>query len=129
MDKILLAEDTLITMADGIQKHIEDIYIGERVSSNDGYAHIVTKLAMAATNKICVLTTEKGKILRFAEGSKIESNDTIVYEKMNLDKNEMLTVDGTEKISDMHTQEYKGRVYAIYLNKDEYIIANDFVLK
>ena len=60
MDKILLAEDTLITMADGIQKHIEDIYIGERVSSNDGYAHIVTKLAMAV-KELQMLKEERQK--------------------------------------------------------------------
>ncbi len=129
MNKILFAEDTLIRMADGTTKNISDIHIGDRVTSDDGSAHIVTNLALAATNRICVITTESGKKLRFAEGSTIHSNDISVYSEMNLNIKEIVTAAGTEKITDINETAYDGKVYAMYLNKDAYVIANDFVVK
>lgn len=129
MDKVLFAEDTLIRMADGTSTEISDVHIGDRTVSPDGSVHIVTNLALAVTNRLCVITTESGKKLRFAEGSTIKSNDITVYSEMNLNIREILTNSGIEKITDIDEIEYHGKVYVIYLNKDAYIIANDFVVK
>ncbi|HOD93416.1 MAG TPA: hypothetical protein PLT91_05545 [Clostridia bacterium] len=129
MNKILFSEDTLITIADSTRKQIADIHIGDRIISADGSVYIVTKLAMAATNRICIITTESGKKLKFAESSTIQSNNISVYSEMNLNIKEILTNSGTEKITNIIEDEYDGRVFAMYLNKDAYVIANDFVVK
>ena len=113
MNKILFSEDTLITIADSTRKQIADIHIGDRIISADGSVYIVTKLAMAATNRICIITTESGKKLKFAESSTIQSNNISVYSEMNLNIKEILTNSGTEKITNIIEDEYDGRVFAM----------------
>lgn len=56
-----LLGDTLIGMADGSQKKLQDIRIGERVAGADGAENVVENTWSGDEESYCILKTEKGR--------------------------------------------------------------------
>lgn len=129
MSKVLLAKDTLISMADKTEKRICDIEAGDAISSPDGYSYTVTLNATGPSKKICIITTSTERKLRFAPNSKIESNDQVIYEDMFFNSNAILTITGLEEITDIKITDYDDSVNWMYLDEDAYIVANEFIIK
>lgn len=129
MSKLILAEDTLVKIADGTDKEISNIRTCDSIMSSDGQSITVADIIKGKVNKICIMTTKNNKKLRFAEDSTIESEGFSVYENNGLSIDEIMTTSGVEKISEIAKEEYKGNVYSLRLNEDVFIIANEFAVK
>ena len=66
MSKLILAEDTLVKIADGTDKEISNIRTSDSIMSSDGQSITVADIIKGKVNRVCIVTTKNNRKLRFA---------------------------------------------------------------
>jgi hypothetical protein len=117
------AMDTLITMADGSDKAICDIKIGEMVRK-DTDIFAVTNVYYGFEEKLVVIATSKGKRIRVTGTHPIVTKNGNVR-AIDLNASDLIkTLDGFESITDLYMENYNSKVYNLDFDEPTMIIAN-----
>lgn len=125
-----LSGKTRIRMADGTNKEIKDLYIGDMISSKD-YEHIhIRDILRGMEEQICHLETKNGSNLEATRDQLILTEDGLkAIGKIEIG-DKLITSDGTETIEAIYSKEFNDSVYDIILeNKDKMIVCENLILK
>lgn len=125
-----LSGKTRIRMADGTNKEIKDLYIGDMISSKD-YARIhIRDIIRGMEAEICHLETKNGSNLEATRDQLILTEDGVkAIGKIEIG-DKLLTSDGTETIEAIYLKEFNDYVYDIILyDKDKMIVCENLILK
>lgn len=125
-----LSGKTRIRMADGTNKEIKDLYIGDMISSKD-YARIhIRDIIRGMEAEICHLETKNGSNLEATRDQLVLTEDGLkAIGKIEIG-DKLLTSDGTETIEAIYLKEFNDYVYDIILDdKDKMIVCENMILK
>lgn len=125
-----LSGKTRIRMADGTNKEIKDLYIGDRISSKD-YENIdIINILCGSEEHICHLETKKGFNLEATRDQLILTEDGLKAIGEITIGDKILGIDGLEIISNIRIEKYNDYVYDIILDdKDKMIVCENMILK
>ncbi|MDR1904417.1 MAG: hypothetical protein LBQ88_19300 [Treponema sp.] len=129
------AKGTLITMAEGGKKVIEEITEGEFVKTSGGGAR-VKACAKGDETKVYVLVTDKGETLELTKGHPVLTDCGPKDVDQLTGEERLVMEDGSfGHIYYLYTRDYSGKVYNISLEGEEHIVyangfaAGDYVLQ
>lgn len=125
-----LSGKTRIRMADGTNKEIKDLYIGDRISSKD-YENIdIINILCGSEEHICHLETKKGFNLEATRDQLILTEDGLKAIGEITIGDKILGIDGLEIISNIRIEKYNDYVYDIILeDEDKMIVCENMILK
>lgn len=125
-----LSGKTRIRMADGTNKEIKDLYIGDRISSKD-YENIdIRNILCGSEEHICHLETKKGFNLEATRDQLILTEDGLKAIGEITIGDKIIGIDGLEIISNIRIEKYNDSVYDIILeDKDKMIVCENMILK
>lgn len=125
-----LSGKTRIRMADGTNKEIKDLYIGDRISSKD-YEHIhIRDIIRGMEAEICHLETKNGFNLEATRDQLILTEDGLKAIGEITIGDKIIGIDGLEIISNIRIEKYNDSVYDIILeDKDKMIVCENMILK
>ena len=120
------AQETLIRMADGQEKQISAICIGEKVLSVSGKVLRVTNIIFGMEEKVVVLATQSGKRIRLTSDHPVQTEQRgILPVNALLATDKVYTADGGfEEIDSLYTEMYNDRVYNLCLEKESFLFGN-----
>ena len=119
---------TLISMADGTLKRIEELHIGDMVSSDDGSASGIKNILSGMTEKIYSINTKSGKSILVVGGQPIKSSDGWISANELKVGTLIIGKDGNETIEFISLQTYNKRVYLLQFNVATGFVANGLVI-
>lgn len=119
-----------IRMADGTNKEIKDLYIGDMISSKDYELIHIRDIIRGMEAEICHLETKNGSNLEATRDQLILTEDGLkAVGKIEIG-DKLLTSDGTETIEAIYLKEFNDSVYDIILeDKDKMIVCEKIILK
>ncbi len=125
-----LSGKTRIRMADGTNKEIKDLYIGDMISSKD-YARIhIRDIIRGMEAEICHLETKNGSNLEATRDQLILTEDGVKAIGEITIGDKIIGIDGLEIISNIRIEKYNDSVYDILLeDKDKMIVCENMILK
>lgn len=125
-----LSGKTRIRMADGTNKEIKDLYIGDMISSKDYELIHIRDIIRGMEAEICHLETKNGSNLEATRDQLILTEDGLkAVGKIEIG-DKLLTSDGTETIEAIYLKEFNDSVYDIILeDKDKMIVCEKIILK
>lgn len=120
-----LAPETLIRMADGQQKRIDTIRVGEKVLSASGKAVCITDVITGTEQIIVVIITERNKQIRLTSNHPVETERGVLPVNM-LNASDRVRVDDGEyeQIYQLYTEEYNDRIYNLKLEEESLMFGN-----
>lgn len=126
LDSRCFAQETLIRMADGQEKQINAIRVGEKVFSVSGKAVRVMDIIVGIEEKVVVLVTQSGKRIR------LTSDHPVLTEQRGIQRvNALLATDKVqtadrdfEEIDNLYTEMYNDRVYNLCLEEESFLFGN-----
>lgn len=116
------AEGTRITMCDGTQKPVEAIQKGDKVRTKNGTAN-VTGTVTGEESKMVVIGTSHGNKLLISKGHPILTESGWKTAEALSAADRLLTVAGTESISELHYCDYQSKVYSFSIDSDDAVVA------
>ena len=116
------AKGTRITMADGTLKKIEDISKGEMVKSKNGTSS-VEEIVTGTEKEMVLIVTETGKRICLTSNHPVLTNRGWKAAITVTAADKLMTIDGEERIEELHMQEYNDAVYSLKIGEDDAIIA------
>lgn len=117
------AKGTAITMSDGSLKPVETISKGDAVRTINGIAK-VTSIVKGEESRMIVISTVHGNRLILTKDHPVltEKGWKTASELSAADR--LLTVSGTDRISELHFCDYNGTVYSFCIDSDDAILAD-----
>lgn len=124
-------QNTILKMADGTQKPVSEIELGEYVMDDEGNSAAVREVYTGQEESLFQIQTESGKILELTAGHPVLTEIGMVR-ACNLAPGAVLcTEEGREEIAELKETEYHGTVYSLDCGGAHLIanglIAGDFV--
>lgn len=125
-DSRCFAQETLIRMADGQEKRINAICVGEKVLSISGEDVRVMNIIFGIEEKVVVLVTQSGKRIRLTSAHPVLTEQRgILPVNALLATDKVKTDDGYfEEIDSLYTEMYNDRVYNLCLEKESFLFGN-----
>lgn len=117
-----LAEDTMVTMADGFGRRIDSISIGDMISTvGNGYYVMVKNIYSGYENEIWVLESENGHTIRATDQHPFLTEKRGMVAVRNLTgEDRILMEDGSyQSILGLYAVKYNGMVYNLELDKTD----------
>lgn len=125
-----LSGKTRVRMADGTNKEIKDLYIGDMISSKDYERIHIRDILRGMEEQICHLETKNGSNLE-------ATRDQLILTEYGLKDigeitigDKIIGIDGLKIISNIRIEKYNDSVYDIILDdKDKMIVCENLILK
>ena len=125
-----LGKDTRILMADGSERAIEDIRIGDLAQNMDGMPIRVTNIISGMEAEMVYVKTMGNKEILMTEGHPVRvRRDGSICTVRAVDLNGadlFLTKDGEEELRYIYMKPYNDRVYNLEFDGEEFLYANGF---
>lgn len=121
-----VAKDTMILMADGTQKKISDIKIGEQVSTETEPSSVVN-IYKGMESELVHLETENGHILRMTNSHPVKTTRGFVKASGLTAADTIITVEGKSKVKYLYMEQYDSEVYNLELKPEGVIICNGII--
>lgn len=109
-----LSKDTMILMADGSLKAIQDILIGDRVMSGNS-PNAIRDVMTGFEESLVVIKIDSGQELCITNGSFIETKDGVIPVGKLCISDFIKTVNGFMEVVDISEVKYNGRIYILSL--------------
>lgn len=126
-----LARDTKILMADGSEKRISEICIGDMVQGYDGKLLKVYNIATGLEDNLLLkITTSSGKSLWLTGEHPILGKNKTWERAMFLKVHDPIqTIDGIDEVVSIYWGDYHGTVYNLVLDSfDDSLCANGIIV-
>lgn len=109
-----LSKDTMVLMADGSLKAIQEIRIGDCVMSESG-SNIVNNIIRGIEEFLIVMKVQSKQELCMTKNSFIETQDGVICAGKLCISNFVKTVNGFEEVVEIRKIRYNDRIYILYL--------------
>jgi hypothetical protein len=128
-----IAKGSRVHMGDGSVKMIEDLRIGDNVTSADGGAKTIRNISYGREARLTILETKGGKRIRLTDDHPVFLADgTIVTARAVRKGDPLVAMNGMEKVSDeianVYEEDYNDMVYNLSFSEPTKIIAEGFIL-
>lgn len=119
------AQDTMIRMADGSEKRVQDVKTGDRVRTETGSAS-VTETITGTEDEIAVIMVSRGNTIRVTRDHPMLTQDgwKTVDELSAADI--LITEHGPDSIESLYPEVYGGRVFSFRTDNEDAILAEGF---
>lgn len=118
-----IAKSTLIKMLDGSDKLIEDVLIGDKVRTENGYS-TVKDIMIGTEKEIIYLSDYNGKSVKITNNHPVKTlRGYIPANKLNA-ADILVTLDGNFQVKDLFKMDYNNEVYNLELDYSSGIYCN-----
>lgn len=125
-----LSKDTMVLMADGSIKAIQDIQIGDRVMS-ENCPNAIRDIITGLEEFLIVMKVQSNQELCMTKNSFIETQDGVIRAGKLCISNFVKTINGFEEVVEIRKIRYNDRIYILSLDdvcSPTYIVNNRFIV-
>ncbi len=117
-----------IVMADGIEKPINEIKIGDAVYQAQQGTAVVSNIFSGSEQSLCVVTLACGSVLKLTAEHPVLSEKGFVRAEELTPGDTVQGKDALQTVASIHTEEYDGLVYNLALDSQSHLMVCEGVL-
>lgn len=124
-----IGKNTLITMANGSNKKVSELCIGDLVLSNTGSSRKLSNIMTGYSETIWEITTVSGSVIVMNIGQPINTSEGWSSPGQITPGITLLTGNGNiEKVETISVVDYRDKIYILMFDEATTFIANSFII-